>query len=204
MQTLNMSSKIDSNNFNEDELFPQENSISDLDIPDKNSDVSHKIEILSSSSNSVSWAIKNIYSDQGKTFIPRWKKSFQTLAVSSLYRGIQVQSSLPLLRKAQAYFQYFGFHEIRSLLLMYDFIVQNGGFTQTHKDQYISFIKATPNATETQKAQKLLAIRLTSVRPEYVKDVRSRKSTIILGTGTVHGRARNLAREYCFNPNEIL
>jgi hypothetical protein len=97
------------------------------------------------------------------------------------------------------YFNYFKFREIRSMLLMYDYVTQNGGFNSTHKANFDSWMKANPLASESEKAAKLLEIRLVSVRPQYVDDVRRRKSTIMNGTGLVHGANRNLSKEYCFN-----
>lgn len=151
---------------------------------------------------SVTWAKANIYS--GSTFVPRWKTSFQNLASTEFYRSLQVLASMQMFNKAKAYFTEFGFKEMRSLLLMYDFVVQNGGFTSTHRANYRAYIAQNPNATETQRALKLLEIRLVSVLSQYRADVRARKSTIINNTGTVHGATRNLAKEYCFTPAEKL
>ena len=48
------------------------------------------------------------------------------------------------------------------------------------------------------KLEKLLALRLRHVKPQYVEDVRSRKQTIIDGTGLVHEVMRFLEKEYCY------
>lgn len=150
----------------------------------------------------VSWARSNLYS--GSAFIPRWKASFQKVAATDYYRSLQVVAATAMFNKARAYYVEFGFKELRSLLLMYDFVVQNGGFTSAHRANYRAYVAQNPNATETQKAMKLLEIRLVSVLSQYRADVRSRKSTIINSVGTVHGAARNLSREYCFTPTEKL
>lgn len=188
-----------------DELFPAQEHLSDLDFADPGVIRSEAVTTMGvAETASVAWAKANLFSDGGTTFIPRWKTSLQKMALSSNYRSIQVESAIKLFAKAEAYFDAFHFTEMRSLLLMYDFVVQNGGFSQSHKDQFAAYDKANPNATETQRALKLLEIRLVSVLAQYKDDVRSRKSTIINNTGTVHGKARNLSQEFCFVPSENL
>jgi len=189
-----------------EELFPVQTS-SPLDIEDTDLNTlngsNNKIEIMAQSAE-MNWVLKTVYSDSGTTFIPRWKNSFQNMAKSSGYRSLQVQASTTLYNRALSYFKYFGFKELRSFLFTYDVVVQNGSFSDSHKNAFNSYLKSNPSANETQKALKLLEIRLTSVKPPYVNDVRSRKQTIINGTGKVHGENRNLPQEYCFNLNENL
>lgn len=189
-----------------EELFPAQTS-SPLDLEDPNINAfdfsNSKIEIMAQNAE-MNWVLKTVYSDSGTTFIPRWKNSFQNMANSSGYRSIQVQASTTLFNRAMSYYQYFGFKELRSFLFMYDIVVQNGSFSDAHKNAFNSYLKSNPSASETQKALKLLEIRLTSVKPQYVNDVRSRKQTIINGTGKVHGENRNLSQEYCFSLNEKL
>jgi hypothetical protein len=188
-----------------EELFPAQEHLSDLDYADPGLMRSESVTTLGAAeTKSVTWAKSNLYSDGGTTFIPRWKTSLQKMALSSAYRSIQVESAIKLFAKAEAYFDAFHFTEMRSLLLMYDFVVQNGGFNQSHKDQFAAYDKANPHATETQRALKLLEIRLVSVLAQYRDDVRARKSIIINNTGTVHGKARILSKEFCFVPSENL
>ncbi|MFN9067434.1 MAG: hypothetical protein ACK5V3_09410, partial [Bdellovibrionales bacterium] len=102
-----------------------------------------------------------------------------------------------------AYLQSFGFTELRFLLLMYDFVVQNGSIGQSHVNIYNNWLRQNPNANQEQKAFALLEARLTSVRDQYKDDVRARKTTIIKGEGVVHKRKRNLPKEYCFSNQEL-
>lgn len=153
---------------------------------------------------SVNWAVGNLYESNGTTFKTRWKSSFSKMAVSPEYRSIQLGAALPMFNKAKGYFEAFGFTEIRMLLLMFDFVTQNGGFNSTHREQYAAYREANPTASETTLALKLLEIRLVSVKDEYKEDVRSRKTAIIKGVGKVHGASRNLPEEYCFDQNEIM
>lgn len=181
------------------DLFPDKMSLSPLDESPMG------FSAFSAGSGAVNWAVTQLYvGGDGRTFIPRWKSSFQNMANSASYRSLQVESAVRIYLKAQKYFNTFGFREFRSLLLMYDFVVQNGGFNSTHLSQFNAFKSANPQASETERAMKLLEIRLTSVRTQYRGDVYARKSTIILGTGAVHGKARNLPKEFCYNPNQVI
>ncbi len=181
------------------ELFPNKMSLSPLDESPMG------FSAFSSSSGSVNWAVGQLYAGgDGRTFIPRWKNSFQSMANSASYRSLQVESAVRLYKKAQNYFQTFGFREFRSMLLMYDFVVQNGGFNSTHLSLFNAYKQSNPQASETERAMKLLEIRLTSVRTQYRGDVYARKSTIILGTGKVHGNTRNMPKEFCYNPNDVI
>lgn len=187
-----------------EELFPHKVHLSPLDIMDANDD-SALVTIRSTKTDaSVAWAKANLFLSNGTSFKTEWKNSFVTLAASAPYRSLQVNAAFTMFSKAIAYFDAFKFRELRSLLLMYDFVVQNGSFSDAHSKQFSDFDKLNPKASETTRLLKLLAIRVTTVRPEYQNDVIARKSAIINGTGVVHGTTRNLPKEYCYKPGEIL
>jgi hypothetical protein len=143
--------------------------------------------------------VANLFLADKKTFKPEWRKAFVTLAMTKQYRSLQIERAFAVYKTATSYFNYFKFKEIRSMLLMYDYVTQNGGFNSTHKAKFDSWYTANPLASESQKAAKLLEIRLVSVRPQYVDDVRRRKSTIMNGTGVVHSTKRNMPKEFCFD-----
>jgi hypothetical protein len=190
--------------ISETELFPDTDVLSTLDMPMKPAGgESGKVTTVSTSS-SVQWAKSNLFASDGVSFVPRWKTSFKTLAASAEYRSLQVSAALNIYNRAVAYYKYFGFSEMRMSLLMFDFVTQNGGFTLSHEAQYKTYLSSHVSATEQERAQALLEIRLKSVRPEYVTDVRQRKTAIIVGAGIVHGASRNLPKEYCYRPAEVL
>lgn len=175
-------------------LFPDVQSLNDLDINP------HQIaQPRSATENnlSVQWAKNNILS--GTYIVPKWKSAFQSLAVTPSYRTLQVEASTAMFLKAKKYKDTFKFTQLRSLLMLYDVVVQNGGFTSTHLNLYNTWLVKNPNADEQAKALALLDARLTTVNPTYTEDVRARKTSIILGLQTVHGMQRNYPKEYCFN-----
>ncbi|NUM58053.1 MAG: hypothetical protein HUU56_05435 [Bdellovibrionaceae bacterium] len=147
---------------------------------------------------SVSWALDELFIDKGKTFRTDWAKELNTLATDKEYISIQVKHSLAIYARALQYFKAFGLTEVRSFLLMYDFVTQNGGFKKKVLTDYTAFIKANPKTTETQRLEKILEIRIKDVLAQWQSDVRSRKQTIINSTGLVHGAKRALTKEYCY------
>lgn len=179
--------------LSEADLFPDVDSLSKLD---EGGDALMLDAFDVRSDASVAWAKKTILQTSG-VFKSDWKKSFTDLAVTAPYRSAQLEEALSLFTKAKGYFNSLGFTELRSLLLMYDFVVQNGGFNKDHLGKFQQFDQANPRATETARLLKLLEIRLVSVKPQYRNDVQSRKGTIINGKGRVHGVNRDLEKEFC-------
>lgn len=166
-----------------------------------NSDLFLLKSVADRNSESVSWAVKNLYN--GSQFKPEWKTELIRLSEALNYKKIQLQAAKKLHDRALFFFQRFKFSEVRSYLLMFDFIVQNGGFYQKNIDEYDAFLKNNPRASESTKLNRLLEIRLKNVRKQYVNDVKNRKSAIINGSGKVHGSSRNLPKEFCYMPSDI-
>lgn len=155
--------------------------------------------LLSKNSASVSWARSTIYIDGGSTFKADWKQQLQNLAASSPYVSIQIKAALDSHESALNLYNIIGIYNVRSYLMMFDFVVQNGGLYDTDINQYLAWYRQNPNAAEKQRLYKILELRLRHVRPQYREDVRRRKTAIIEGTGYVHGANRQLESEYCYN-----
>lgn len=147
---------------------------------------------------SVDWARKNLYGEAH--FDPVWKEELTALAESPEYVSIQIAAALWLHEKALAYEAQIEVREFRAYLMMFDIVVQNGGLYPDDESEYAAWVEKNPNAAGAQKLEKLLALRLRHVRPQYVADVRARKRAIITGKGTVHGAARDLPAEYAYDP----
>ncbi len=155
--------------------------------------------LLSKNSASASWARSTLYIDGGTTFKADWKQELQNLASASQYVSIQIKAALDSHEYALSLYNTIGILNVRSYLMMFDFVVQNGGLYNTDISQYQAWYKQNPNATEKQRLYKILELRLRHVRPQYVEDVRRRKTAIVEGTGYVHGSNRQLESEYCYN-----
>ena len=94
--------------------------------------------------------------------------------------------------------------ELRSYLFFFDIVVQNGGIPLKIIPDIQAELAAHPNWGEIERLQAILEVRLKLVKPEYVKDVRHRKESIIHGTGVVHGARRDYGREYCADLSTIV
>lgn len=188
------------NAVSEKQLFSDEAALNALD-----EGFSGKVSIFGARENvSVAWAVATVYQSDHLTFKSDWKKSLQSFAATAPFRSLQVNASNSMFAKASAYFSTFKFHELRSLLLMYDFVVQNGGFTTAQMNSFRQFDAFNPKVSESTRLLKLLEIRLVSVKAQYRADVSARKKAIIDGTGTVHGTVRNLQSQYCYRSSEIV
>ena len=161
-----------------------------------------EVRTESTTSDGVAWAKANLYTDGGVTFQPLWKRELNAIAVNPHYVSIQIEAAQVLHVKSLSYMKTLGLKETRSYLMMFDINVQNGGLYQADLDDYKIFFAHQPGASETTRLQKILELRLRHVRSQYVADVRSRKQSLINGTGPVHGAHRNYKQEYCFNDRQ--
>lgn len=155
--------------------------------------------LLSKNSASASWARSTLYIDGGSAFKADWKQELQNLATSSPYVSIQIKAALDSHEYALSLYNTIGIYNVRSYLMMFDFVVQNGGLYNSDISQYQVWFKQNPNATEKQRLYKILELRLRHVRPQYVEDVRRRKTALVEGHGYVHGSNRQLETEYCYS-----
>ena len=176
--------------------------LSDLDaLPDGSDGVGQQ---ESTSSDSVAWAKQNLYTDGGTTFQSSWRKELQTMSASPSYVSIQIEAAMTIHAKAVGYMKTLGLHELRSYLFLFDVNVQNGGLYSADLAAFKAAIPAGSRADELTRLKKILAIRLTHVVAKYKTDVESRKLSIIMGQGTVHGTTRNYSKEFCFNDKDKL
>lgn len=150
---------------------------------------------------SVRWALNTIYtSSSGRTFKSEWKTALKNLASHPDYISLQIEAAHRLHDRALDYQVRLGFDELRGYLMLFDIAVQNGSLRQSHFNSFFSWRASNPNATPEQQMIRLVDIRAASSLPQYQEDVKSRKKTIVRGTGFVHGANRNLPQEYCYSP----
>lgn len=201
--SVGATSSESSESIKEKYLFvPDEYSISELDEDHSLSQGDFTLNALSKNQSSVNWAIKTVYT--GSQFKSDWKMELSSLSSLAGYRQLQLKEALKYHERTLDYLVGFDFDQLRFYLLMYDFVIQNGGFKNSHWELYQEYRKKNPQATDEQRALKLIEIRLASVRPEFKEDVRSRKMTLLNGQGVVHGQSRKLSQEYCYQPNYVI
>lgn len=157
--------------------------------------------VASANKTSVNWALRTVYRDGGKTFKADWDENLTKMAQSKPYVSLQLKYAMKLYTQAFRYFKSFKLSKLSHFLLMFDFVVQNGGFKQRVLDEYALKLKQTPNMSDQDKVLLILKLRLRDVSTRWQNDVSARKKTIIFSEGTVHGVKRNLKSEYCYDPN---
>ena len=156
--------------------------------------------MANSAAGSVAWAVKNIYSNKaGTVFIKQWKSEFQTLAITPEYKNLQFGEALTMHEAAKAYALQTGVSQLRSYLMMFDVVDQNGYMHRGDFVDYQTYLQANPNATATERLSQLVELRVRHVNPVYADDVRSRKMAIVNGQGRVHSVERNLEVQYDFS-----
>jgi hypothetical protein len=170
----------------------------------KDGDDAQLLTIQATSRNqiSVNWAVSNLHvSSSGPRLKADWAQQLMRMAATPEYISLQIGAANVLHKKAVAYRDRIQVFQLRAYLLMYDFIVQNGGIYAQDFTDYDKYLKANPNAGATSRLGKILELRLRHVNSQWVEDVKTRKKTIIDGMGTVHGSFRKLETEYCFTRN---
>lgn len=150
---------------------------------------------------SVAWARRTLYRSRN-VFVPEWRDGLSALAATPEYVTLQVQASFGLHERALDYHRRLGIGELRSYLLMFDFIVQNGSLSSADFSRTAAWARVNPRSTATQRMERLLEFRLPRVRRRYRANVRARKQAIIRGTGRVHREGRNLPVEFCYDALE--
>ncbi len=154
-----------------------------------------QVALTSRNQLAVNWALSTIY--KGSSFKSDWSTQLKALAVTPTYRSLQVGQAEKIHRVAMEMFYAFKMHELRSYLFFFDVAVQNGGISSPIRQDFNSWLKSNPKASESEKLKQILALRLRSVSKRFISDVRSRKAALIKGSGVVHGQANNFEKDYC-------
>jgi hypothetical protein len=159
------------------------------------------VELLTKNQESVNWAASTLYS--GTRFKSVWSSQLESLAQTPGYRSIQVEAAVRIHQSAVALFKHFKLKEVRSYLFLFDIFVQNGGLPQTDIKELDAKFASNSISNEAEKLKAILSLRLTHVKAQFRGDVKSRKLSIINGSGRVHGIRRNYAKEFCAQLNVL-
>jgi hypothetical protein len=160
---------------------------------------------LSPEQESVDWARANLYSNASSTdFKPEWLSALQALANNPDYVTIQVGAAQALHEQAWSLMNTIQVMEVRSYLLMFDFVVQDGGIYESDLATYQKQLRKNPKWTDTNKLLAITQLRVAHVSRKWQAATRARKLAIINGTGTVNQALRHLQTQYCYNGNDSL
>jgi len=144
---------------------------------------------------SVDWALQNLYMSNKRTFKSNWKTAFKNLAKDPRYVSLQVEKANSLHRKAMKFMELYEARELRSYLFFFDIVVQNGGINSETRNDYLEDIEGE-DLTENERMRVLFEHRVLRSKKRWRADVRSRKITILDGSGLVHGRSFNKLSAY--------
>lgn len=144
---------------------------------------------------SVDWAQSYVLS--GTSIKSDWSSALKSWANSSGYRSLQVKRAEAIHQKALTLFETYQMTQLRSYLVFFDIVVQNGGIPSRVYEQYQDWLKENSSSSEYAKMKKLIELRVALSKPQWQADVRSRKMALLDGIGTVHGSSRDFDKEYC-------
>lgn len=170
---------------------------SDLDKPSEDTPIL-SFKTAANNRDSVDWAVQTIYSNSaGTQFRSSWRAALRNLAEDPDYVTEQIAAAERINNKALRYMNEYNAKERRSYLFFFDIVVQNGGIQSSVKTAYEEEVRRRGITREYDRMVVLLEQRLKKVRTQFVEDVRSRKMSLLNGTGRVHQSNRNYANEYC-------
>lgn len=151
---------------------------------------------------SVQWARTNLYNKN--TFVPEWKKELEIFATTQPYLNLQLKASMLYDMLAKDYMNALKLTQVRSYLVMFDIVVQNGGLTKAHIQEYWNWLFKNSKATEAERLRQIVMIRRNDVLPRWRANYLMRKVALINRKGTVNGTKRDLEKEYCFDGLETV
>ncbi|MDD2402624.1 MAG: M23 family metallopeptidase, partial [Clostridia bacterium] len=145
----------------------------------------------SSKSNQMEWA-RSI--NDGKNLKTEWYNQFVALCETSQFQQIQRDAMNEYTNQAYKIANDYDLKTERGLALALDIAVQNWDVTSTSRTEIKNSMR---NGSSEQEVLQLLAqAAVDKVNDTYKADVRTRKFTIVNGTGTVHGKKFDIEKEY--------
>lgn len=193
--------------FNIEEFEPQEKEgpLSPLDEGWPDPLIARSLSVFEANASSVSWAEENLY--QNGRFKPAWRSELTRLAQDPKYIALQLEAATRLHRETMAYLQRLKFKSLKAYLLLFDFVVQNGGLPKSLLKSFEQWRhEASQNQvpSEITQLKQLTEMRVQLAKKRFQNDVRKRKNAIIDGEGVVHGKQRNFALEFDVSLDQTL
>lgn len=147
--------------------------------------------LAASKSTQMDWA-RSI--NNGEKLQTKWYKQFKALCETTEFQQIRRGAMEEYTNQAYNIANKYGLKSERGLALALDIAVQNWDVSATSRANIKNIIKN--GATEQEILQLLAQAAVDKADSAYKADVRSRKFTIVNGTGTVHGIDYNLEKDY--------
>jgi murein DD-endopeptidase MepM/ murein hydrolase activator NlpD len=132
----------------------------------------------------------------------RWRAEFAALGRTPENRRLQLKAAYSVYVKSLALAKKFGLHSERGVVLMFDILTQNGGMLGHLGDaspailQEFAKLKFNGQDSELERLKVIAEQRAAVAKPDYQKDVLSRKLSIAQGVGVVHRSTYNLEKDF--------
>ncbi|MGN0517771.1 MAG: CHAP domain-containing protein, partial [Acutalibacteraceae bacterium] len=142
----------------------------------------------SSRADQLSWVRSNIIVSGGTKVKDDWKACLKSMCRTDSFKAIEVEAAENWFNQGKVMFNRYKLTTLRSYCLCIDIAVQNWDV----KD----YMGSTSGKTEKQIQQMLVEAAVAKSKQAYKDDVRSRKGTIVNGSGVVHETNFYLDRDY--------
>jgi hypothetical protein len=129
-----------------------------------------------------------------------WRGMFRTLGRTPEFQAMQLAEVAATYTRAAALAADYGLKSERGVALMFDILVQNGSISELVRAQIFHDFTEISASDETEREVARMCIiaerRAAAAKQHFVADVRARKMTIALGSGTVHGVPYHLEEQF--------
>lgn len=152
---------------------------------------------------------RNVLNDASKNIREPWRSYFGRLEVNPHFRRIQVEAVRRAVERARYWCQYFGLSTERSFVFMFDLVSSHGGAwlnARKFKGRRRAVLRAMlkkkkgdvgRNELTEIETLEVIANMIADVSDErWRKKVRARKLWFVKGSGTVHGKSWDLAKDF--------
>lgn len=149
-------------------------------------------------SEQIAWA--SSISVRGK-LVSEWSNAFTRFGELESCRAAQIRAAEAYYSRAAAYCRQYDLKSERAYALMFDIAVQNGSIKKAAAkvvDAKLPALQTIPDPkTREWEIMKAVANAVAEASsPRWIEDVRRRKLCIANGTGVVHGRRYELAKQF--------
>ena len=146
------------------------------------------------------YALKNFVLQsvvRGKDVLPEWRRRFQALARTPEATEAFLSGAEPYFYRAERLLGATEWITERGYVLAFDTAVQNGAPRKDHLNEYERRLRDAGYPSEEWKRLKIWAYVVADLaNPRWRNDVLSRKLTIAVGKGVVHGRYYDLEKDF--------
>lgn len=143
--------------------------------------------------------LKNVI--DGVNVKPEWITRFSNLSKEKETIEAFKRAAENYFKRAQLLCEALNFKTERAMALCFDIAVQNGAPRRDHINEYNKRIKNANPREEWERLKVLAYVVADLANPRWRNDVLSRKLSIAVGEGTVHGHTFNLKKDFDIDYN---